>query len=141
MALKYGPRPASIIKCDFSMGGFKKPEMIKPRMVVVLSAPTSGLVNVVPLSATAPNVVKPHHCRIDAKYLPNTPEFPVVNECWVKGDMLYSAGYNRLSSIGLGRDSCGKRIYFTGRLNRELMKQVYSCVLNGINMGQLAKYL
>ena len=41
--------------CDVSAGGFKPPEMVKVRPVVVMAKPKGQTVNVVPLSTTAPD--------------------------------------------------------------------------------------
>ncbi len=58
----------------------------------------------------------------------------------IKGDMLYSVGFHRLSLIRLGRSAAG-RDYFDDRLGRDKMKEVYACVLHGLNLGSLAANL
>ena len=35
MPLKFSPYPGSILRCDFQ--GFKEPEMVKPRPVIIIS--------------------------------------------------------------------------------------------------------
>jgi len=63
-------------------------------------------------------------------------------DSWVKGDMIYTFGFHRLDLIKLGtRGSDGKRQYYTNRFGREQMKEIYSCVLSGLNLDNLAKHL
>ncbi len=40
-----------------------------------------------------------------------------------------------------GRDDRGKRIYYTAKLGREQMREIYRCVLHGIGMGFLCQYV
>ena len=52
--------------CDFTTG-FKVPEMVKRRQVVVVSPRYrrhTGLCLVVPFSTVAPNEIEPHHYEI-----------------------------------------------------------------------------
>jgi len=53
--------------CDFT--GFKPPEMVKKRPVVILSPRyrrRTGLCIVVPFSTVEPELIEPHHHRIPA---------------------------------------------------------------------------
>jgi len=99
----------------------------------------TGTVTVVPLSTVAPDPVLGHHCKIENKQLPKTSLFQ-GKENWLKGDMLYSVGFHRLNLIPIGK-SHGKRIYFQDRLGREKMKEIYGCVLHGLNLGGIAQHL
>jgi mRNA interferase MazF len=65
------------------------------------------------------------------------------SDTWVKGDMIYTVGFHRLSSIRLNkRDrNTGKRVYFTQKLGRDQMKEIYKCMLHGLNLGQLGNHL
>jgi hypothetical protein len=58
-------RPGAIVICDFSEG-FRPPEMVKIRPVVVISPRrrTAQLVTVVPLSSVAPLPVQPWHYQL-----------------------------------------------------------------------------
>lgn len=58
MALKFQPKEKTVVMCDFS--GFKEPEMVKVRPVVVLAKHkhNARLVTIVPLSTT-----EPYRCR------------------------------------------------------------------------------
>ncbi|WP_189411433.1 type II toxin-antitoxin system PemK/MazF family toxin [Neogemmobacter tilapiae] len=58
MPIKFPPARKSILICDFNMGGFQPPEMVKRRPVVVLVGRLphrANLATVVPLSGTPPN--------------------------------------------------------------------------------------
>lgn len=138
MALKYNPRPGNILLCDFE--GFKEPEMIKKRPVIVLSI-RHKLCVIVPLSTTEPNPIEKHHHQIPSVSLPDRGKYHTSKSTWVKGDMIYTVSYERLTPIILGRDRNGKRQYFNQRLGRDQMKTVYSCVLYGLNLPELPAYL
>lgn len=145
MAITFHPRPGQLLLCDFSEG-FKAPEMVKSgRPVVVLTSPpkhNTGLVTVVPLSTSAPDPVMPYHCRLPRNCMPQLGRFQNT-ESWVKGNLVYTVGFHRLDLIKLGKrdPQTGKRIYFTNRLGRERMTEVYTCVLHGLNLGVLAGHL
>lgn len=141
MTLKYHPKPGAILMCDFSKG-FVQPEMVKVRPVVVLATGgrhNSGIVTVAALSTVPPKPALHHHCKIDSKHLPKIALFQ-GKESWLKGDMLYSVGFNRLNQIKVGQSHSG-RIYFNERLGREKMKEIYGCVLHGLNLGHVAQHL
>lgn len=131
-----------ILMCDFSKG-FKEPELVKERPVIVIATggrTGSKLVTVVGLSTTEPNPIRDYHCKIDNKKLPPTGLF--LNKTnWIKGDMIYTVGFHRLSLIGIGRGTDGKRRYYMNKLGRDSMREVYSCVLHGLNLGSLTQHL
>lgn len=64
-------------------------------------------------------------------------------DTWVKGDMIYTVGFQRLSLIKLGKrdPQTGKRLYFKQKLGREQMREVYSCMLHGLGLGNLGQHL
>lgn len=92
--LKYQPPEGSIVMCDFS--GFKIPEMIKKRRVVVVRKhrENAGLVAVVPISLTVPNKIQKYHYRLEQEFCMQ--HFRQA-ECWVKCDMVYVVSTERLS--------------------------------------------
>ena len=82
--------------CDFNTG-FKPPEMVKYRPVVVVSphpGRMTGLCTIVPLSTTRPIPREPVHHRMDPVSLPGR---LAQNETWAKCDMLYTVSLARLS--------------------------------------------
>lgn len=145
MAITVHPRVGQILVCDFSRG-FKAPEMVKSRRpVIVLSSEMRGrpnLVTVVALSTEPPDPVMPYHMTLPRKALPQIGRFQ-EKDTWVKGDMIYTVGFHRLNLILLGKKdpATGKRVYFKDRLGRENMRRVYTCVLNGLNLGYLSDHL
>ena len=143
MAITIHPRPGQILYCDFS-NGFKEPEIVKNRPVVILTPAMNGrpgLVTVVPISSKRPDPKMPFHCLLPKASLPMTRDFQDF-ESWVKADMLYAVGLHRLDLIKLGkRGPDGKRLYYRDRCSRERMRQIYSCVLAGLNMASLAAHI
>lgn len=141
MSIDHHPGLGCIVTCDFDQG-FKAPEMVKRRPVVVISPQTSwrpGLCTVVGLSTTAPQPQRPYHCVIELD--PPLPP-PWTAEMWVKGDMVAAVGFHRLGLIRLGRDEAGKRrIYRMNVLSTEQLKKVRACVLHSIGLFQLTKHL
>ena len=127
--------------CDFN-AGFKKPEMVKRRPVVVLSpkiAARPWLCTVVALSTYPPDPIMPYHCQIDIR--PRLPRPFESDGVWVKGDMVYSVGFHRLDLIRIGKDRHGKKIYRYDPLTSENIKKIRICVLRGMGMSVLTKHL
>ena len=96
MALKYQPFPGTLWMCNFDTG-FKPPEMVKVRPVVVISPrpeSATGLCTVVPLSTTPPDPVQRFHYRMGRESLP-AGKFQ-QSETWAKCDMLNTVSLNRL---------------------------------------------
>lgn len=144
MAIQFHPKVGQILMCDFTEG-FKAPEMVKKRPVLVISPSMKSrpnLVTVIPLSTTEPNPKEPYHYSLPAKSMPKTRHFQ-SKETWLKGDMVYVVGFHRLDLIRLNErcPSTGKRKYFDTRLGREQMKAVYGCLLASLNLSHLAKYV
>lgn len=144
MPISIHPKPGQILLCDFSEG-FKEPEMVKSnRPIIIISNEIKGrknLVTVVPLSTTKPSPILAFHYLMPKQSMPMLKHFQEY-ENWVKGDMLYTVSFERLNLIKLGtRDSSGKRMYFKNRLGREQMKEIYKCILCGLNLSRLTPYL
>ncbi|EJA5983773.1 type II toxin-antitoxin system PemK/MazF family toxin [Salmonella enterica] len=143
MAIQHHPKPGQILLCDFSQG-FKEPEMIKPsRPVIVLSGSMpsrANLVTVVACSTTEPETIRNYHYKIPSRSMPPTKHF-FGRDTWVKGDMVYTVAFHRLTTIYLGRGDGGKRLYYTNKLGKEQMNEIYRCVLCGIGMSFLCQYI
>ena len=107
--LTHHPQMGELLMCDFT--GFKVPEMIKTRPVVVVSPRRRGasvrLCTVVPLSTVAPNPVLKYHHQMDPQSLPLPLRKKAVS--WAKCDMLYAVSLDRLSRVRLKLGS--KRVY------------------------------
>lgn len=96
MALPYFPHRGEVLICDFDTG-FRPPEMVKRRPVVVVSTKASHgrrLCAVVPFSTTAPLAVTPWHLD-----LPNVavPGWHAGATIWAKCDMLTTVSFERLN--------------------------------------------
>lgn len=144
MSITYHPNPGQILLCNFSIG-FKAPEMVKnKRPVIILTGAMKGRTNlatIVPLSTAIPEPPREYHYKIPKTSMPMLARFQ-DNDSWVKGDMLYTVGFHRLDLILLGkRRANGKREYFKHKLDREQMRQIYTCVLHGLNLGGLGAHL
>lgn len=96
MHLPYLPRAGEILICNFDDGGFKPPEMVKRRPVVVVSRKDSHdrhLCTVVPLSATPP--VSPQLWHWPLPHV-RVPGFQDTESRWAKCDMIATVGFDRL---------------------------------------------
>ncbi len=141
MAIQEHPSIGTILMCNFDMG-FKKPEMVKTRPVVVISpkiARRYQLCTVVALSTTAPDPVLPFHRQINLR--PRLPEPWDSDGIWIKGDMVNAVGFHRLDFIRAGKGPDGKRKYHYQALNNDLVTIIRQCVLNGIGLNLLTKHL
>ena len=139
MPIKYNPQKGQILMCDFTKG-FEVPEIVKERPVIVFkSSSRAKLVTIVPLSTVAPPEVHNFHMIVPNKELPNSAWFK-NNESWLKGDMIYTVGWQRLSPVKMPRKN-GKRAYYTGRISFDMLKNLEKCVLHGIGLGRLEKHL
>ena len=130
MALKFFPRAGQVFVCDFS--GFKEPEMIKTRPVVVISPRLpfrSEIAAIVPISLTAPRHNLPFVYRLSKNYHPDEPDdLP----CWAKADMVMNLGTYRLMPFKVGR-----RKYVYPELTREDLQGVIRAVLCGLGLDTL----
>jgi mRNA interferase MazF len=133
MALSFHPAQGAILLCDYS--GFKPPEMVKRRPVIVISPRLrrrDNLCTVVPLSTTAPEAPQDYHCELE---LPRPLPAPWnAARHWIKADMLATVGFHRLNLIGIGRDQCGKRKYLNMTITQDSLKAVQYCVLRALGL-------
>ena len=140
MPLAEHPAIGSIVTCEFD--GFREPEMVKRRPVVVLSPKMRGreaLCTVVPFSTTPPQPVQPYHAQIDIS--PPLPERWESKGVWVKGDMLYTVSLRRLDFLRFGKDANGRRVYYLKSLSDENLRTVRRCVLRALGLGALTNDL
>ncbi|MGR4865523.1 type II toxin-antitoxin system PemK/MazF family toxin [Caulobacter sp. LARHSG274] len=141
MAIKEHPPIGSLLMCDFG-SGFREPEMVKRRPVVVVSpkiAARPGLCTVVALSTTPPAPPMAYHCQIDIR--PELPDWMQSDGVWVKGDMISSVGFHRLDFIRTGKAVDGRRQYYYSRISAQHLGKVRACILNGIGLSHLTKHL
>ena len=137
MPIREHPRLGTVLICDFN-SGFRVPEMVKRRPVVVISPKIRarpGLCTVVALSTEPPVPVMPYHCQIDLR--PELPKPFGSDGVWVKGDIICAVGFQRLDLIRTGKDRNGRRIYLDQPLSDGIIKQIRVCVLNGLGLSAL----
>ena len=126
MAINFHPKRGTVLICDFT--GFKPPEMVKRRHVVVVSPRYrrhTGLCLVVPFSTVPPRELEPHHYQIPlGKY----GFFDPVRPTWVKADMLTSVSFERLDRLLLyGR-------YTAPQLRDEDLVEIQRCVAHALQL-------
>jgi mRNA interferase MazF len=141
MPIREHPVVGTILLCDFN-SGFREPEMVKKRPVVVISPKIGsrrGICTVVALSSTAPVPVMSYHCQIDI--IPTLPSPLSSTGIWVKGDMINAVGFHRLDLIKTGKDFRGKRQYHYQPVSAQDLKQIRECVLMGLGLSILTKHL
>ena len=110
MPLTFHPHPGMVLICDFNTG-FKAPEMVKRRPVVVISPHprrSNQLCTIVPPSTTAPNPVEPFHHRMDPRSRPGK---LARKETCAKCDMLAAVSLQWLDRVMIGKEPGGRRIY------------------------------
>jgi len=140
MAILFHPDAGTVLICDFA--GFKVPEIVKRRPVIVVSPRfkrRDQLCTVVPLSTTAPRWPQEYNCRIE--FDPPLPAPYAASDMWVKGDMLCTVAFERLSPPAAGRGADGRRIYDIRRVSDAELSRVRACVLNGLGLGGLTAAL
>jgi len=138
MAITFHPKRGQILVCDFT-DGFKAPELVKNRPVLVITPPIvgrAGLVTVVGISSVEPNPMLPFHLRLARAHMPQLGAFQKADS-WVKADMIYTVDFHRLNQILLNKrdPKTGKRAYFRRELPSALMAQIEECVMHGLAMG------
>ncbi len=133
MALPIHPETGAILRCNYATG-FKPPEMVKHRPVIVISPrlrARNGLCTVVPMSCTPPQKPMPYHCEIT---LPHPLPAPFDSAtCWVKADMLATVGFARLDRFHL-KDQYGKRKYLGYKISPEQLDEVKKCILHALGI-------
>ncbi|MEY4984327.1 MAG: hypothetical protein RIR62_2593 [Pseudomonadota bacterium] len=55
--------------------------------------------------------------------------------------MVYAIGFQRADLFRLGKAPDGRRIYQTEALSQDKLRMVQSCVLEGIGLSYLTKYI
>jgi mRNA interferase MazF len=136
LPLTFNPKKGALLLCDFSRG-FEEPEMTKNnRPVVVIGVnETQKLVTIVPLSTVEPKPVQPYHFLIPKQSMPKTSAFLGRNS-WLKGNMVYTVGWKRLSPIRMKTAEQGTRDYFKQKFGPETMQKIYVCMINGMGINK-----
>lgn len=114
LTINFHPRHGTLLYCDFS--GFKAPEMVKCRPVVVISRKHAGLCTVVPLSGTEPTKIEKYHHEMSPNSLPENLRNKTT--WWAKCDCVTTVAFRRLDRIQVGRDPSGKRLYRADKIGK-----------------------
>lgn len=115
MAITFHPEPRMILMCDFTTG-FRPPEMVKVRPVIVLSPQRHNRDTciVVPLSTTEPDPIEGFHHKLDPESLPLRLRDETT---WVKGDTITTVAHWRLDRVRTGRSREGVRTYVAHKIS------------------------
>ena len=128
MALKFHPKPGTILVCDYA--GFRVPEMVKRRPCVVVSPRLrrrDDLCTVVPLSTTTPKPPEPYHHLIT---LERPLPYPFDTAAmWAKCDMLATVSFARLDLIKVGH-----RRYIQPTLPAGDMDRIRICIMHALGI-------
>ncbi len=138
MAIRFPVGPGTILLCDYSLGGFREPEMVKKRPALVISPRLpyrDGLCAVVPLSGTAPPRAVAYVVRLELET--PLPEPFQQRIWWAKCDMIATVGFARLDLFRTGRDRDGKRKYLHPLLPKSDMDRVICGILAGLGLDRL----
>ncbi|WP_420006682.1 type II toxin-antitoxin system PemK/MazF family toxin [Arenibacterium sp. LLYu02] len=137
MAIQYHPKRGTILVADFDQG-FKRPEMVKKRLCVVVSPPIEhrvGLCTVVPLSKSEPHPKTDYHYEFEIQF--QLPTFWGNDKRWAKCDMVCAVGFHRLDLLRLGKDRNGGRIYQLNTLSSIHMSHISNGILASIGVAPL----
>jgi uncharacterized protein YifN (PemK superfamily) len=124
MAITFYPHAGTVLLCDFK--GFKPPEITKLRPVVIVSSHHmhhGELYTIVPLSTTAPRVMRPCHYKFECNPVRHKEDVSV----WAKCDIMMTVSRERLDRFKLSR---GKyRVYEVTKSDFDAIKSCLKYVL------------
>lgn len=124
MSLKFCPTRGEVLMCDFGIGGFKAPEMVKTRPCIVVSrAGASGLSTIVPLSGTVPSRIEDWHYLIPSGNLPGIWN---EREMWAKCDVVSTVGWFRLQRLRHRKQ--GEWCHAATRIGTSHMAKIEDCL-------------
>ena len=130
MAISFHPRAGQVLMCD--LDGFREPEMVKVRPVVVISPKLphrSNIVTAVPISLSPPTHALPFVYKLSRNYHPG--ELDSL-DCWAKCDMVMNISLARLDGFKVGR-----RKWEIPSMSDTDLNGVRCGVLYGLGLGHL----
>ncbi len=131
LSINFHPKPGHVLICDFNTG-FRPPEMVKKRPVVVLSRSHQQLVTVVPLSTTEPNPIEKWHHELREASLPASLR---RTKHWAKCDVVVTVAFWRLDRVCIGKHpTTGKRMYVSHVVSPEDFAAIRQSVLHGLGL-------
>lgn len=137
MALQFPASRRTILLCDYALGGFRPPEMVKRRPAIVITPRLprrDSLCAVVPLSGTEPDHRTDYVVRIELEE-PLPHPFP-ERVWWAKCDMIATVSHQRLDLFRTVREQ-GQRKYLHPKVNPETFDEIMKGVLHGLGLGHL----
>jgi uncharacterized protein YifN (PemK superfamily) len=123
--ITFRPKVGMVLICNFE--GFRAPEMVKTRPVVIVSPNEMhrpGLVTIVPLSTTAPEVMHPYHYKLKGSPIPGS----CANDVWAKCDMICSVSIERIDRVKTIR-----RNYAVGYVSMDQVNEIRAAA--GLSFG------
>jgi mRNA interferase MazF len=133
MAILHPLPVGTIVRCDYSRGGFQPPEMVKPRPAIIISPRLphrDNLCAVVPISGTYVGRDLPYVVRLE--FDPPLPEPFSYSVAWAKCDMLATVSFARLDMFRTPRDQAGKRKFLRPQLKADDFQRVKIAILCGL---------
>jgi mRNA interferase MazF len=135
MPIRYPVAPGTLLLCNYALGGFMPPEMVKRRPAIVVSPRLphrDGLCAVVPLSTFPPE--RNYNYVVEITLDPALPapfDSPVM---WAKCDMIATVGFERLDLFRGGRETNGNRKYVTRRVDTETFEMIKAAIRCGLGI-------
>lgn len=137
MAINFHPKAKQVLMCDFSLGGFVEPEMVKRRPVVVLSHKrhNSATCLIVPLSTTQPAPIQSFHHQLRDQSLPRKLQ---GSPTWVKGNMIAHVALRRLDRFNHRSSVTGLRTYESTLVCEADWQAIQRCIAAALGLPQPA---
>ena len=138
MALLYPPSVGEVFECEFP-SCLAAPEMRKKRLVIVVGPKLidrdSRLVNVVPISMTAPPAGCVYQPEVPISAIPGRWQ-SAPGKRWAKCDMVYTLSIERLSMAqgARSRATDGKRQSFKGKVDLATLQEIRRCVAHAMGI-------
>lgn len=127
-----------MLLCDYSLGGFREPEMVKRRPAVVISPRLphrDHLCTVIPLSSSPGARELDYIVRLEiTEPLPEPFDYRVM---WAKCDMMATVSFERLDLFRTVRDHTGKRRYLQPKLPEADLQRVRRGVLYSLGIKEI----
>ena len=133
MPITFHPEQRMVLMCNFDTG-FRAPEMVKIRPVIVLSAQRHNRETciIVPVSTTKPYPIETFHHRLEPASLPDRLR---KAESWVKGNMITTVANWRLDRVRVARNPDGSRQYVAHKITVADWAAVQQAVAVAIGLG------
>lgn len=140
MPLTFKPSPGMVLVCNYDTG-FRPPEMVKVRPVVVVSPQRhNGLTcTIVPLSTTEPEHPSDLQHELHPFSLPA--RLRSRGRTWAKCDMVNTVSLERLDRVKDGRGPDGIRKFVTQSVTLDDLHSIRRGILLALGLGTLVPYL